>query len=77
MPMERVDVSLDRAALLAARASASANNVSLSEWLSKVAWDQAIWQAAETSAEQDRRHHEELAGRDEEAAERIFGQDDS
>ena len=45
--------------------------------LSKVAWDQAIWQAAETSAEQDRLHPEELAGRDEEAAERIFGQDES
>jgi hypothetical protein len=77
MPMERIDVSLEKAALVAARASASANNVSLSEWLSKVAWDQAIWQAAETSAEQDRLHPEELTGRDEEAAERIFGQDES
>jgi hypothetical protein len=37
MPTERVDVSLEKAALVAARASASAANVSLSEWLSKAA----------------------------------------
>jgi hypothetical protein len=73
MPTERVNLTMDKAALSAARACAEANNVSLSEWLSKAAWDKAIWQAAEASAEQDRLHPEELAGRDDEAVERIFG----
>jgi hypothetical protein len=75
MPTERVNVSLDKAALAAARAAADASKQSLSEWLSKAAWDRAIWQAARLSAEQDRLHPDELAGRDEDAAERIFGQD--
>ena len=73
MPTERVNLTMDKAALSAARACAEANNVSLSEWLSKAAWDRAIWQAAEVSAEQDRLHPEELAGRDDDAADRIFG----
>jgi len=73
MPTERVNLSLDKAALAASRAAAEAAHISLSEWLSKAAWDRAIWQAARISAEQDKRHPDELAGWAEDGADRIFG----
>ena len=67
--------TLDKAAVTAARAAAEADQVSLSEWLSKAAWDRAIWQAARVSAEQDRRYPDEPPGWAEAGADRIFGQD--
>ena len=72
---ERVNVTMDKAALAAARAAAIGDNVSLSEWLSKAAWDRAVAQAARVSAEQDRRVPDELPGWDDAAADRIFGRD--
>lgn len=72
---ERVNVTMDKAALAAARAAALGDNVSLSEWLSKAAWDRAVAQAARASAEQDRLLPDELPGWDEDAADRIFGRD--
>jgi hypothetical protein len=75
MPTERVNLTMDKAALAAARAAAEADKLSLSEWLSKAAWDRAIWQAARISAEQDRLFPDEAAGWSEDGADRIFGQD--
>jgi hypothetical protein len=75
MPTERVTLSMDKAALAAARSAAEADKVSLSEWLSKAAWDRAIWQAARSSAEQGRMLSAESAAWDEDIADRIFGQD--
>jgi hypothetical protein len=75
MPTERVNLSMDKAALSAARAAAEADSVSLSEWLSRAAWDRAIWHAARVSAEQDRLFPDEPARWSEDGAERIFGQD--
>ena len=72
---ERVNVTMDKAALAAARAAALGDNVSLSEWLSKAAWDRAVAQAARISADQDRRLPDEFAEWDAAAADRIFGQD--
>ena len=75
MPTERINLSMDKAALAAARSSAETDKISLSEWLSKAAWDRAIWQAAHVSAEQDRRFPDESAAWAEDGADRIFGQD--
>jgi hypothetical protein len=75
MATERVNLSMDKAALAAARLAAAGDNVSLSEWLSKVAWDRAVAQAARVSAEQDRHLPDELVGWDGDGADRIFGQD--
>ena len=72
MPTERINLSMDKAALAAARSSAEADKVSLSEWLSKAAWDGAIWQAARVSAEQDRVAPDDWAGH---IVDRMFGQD--
>ena len=47
----------------------------LSEWLSEVAWAEAIERAAKVSAEQDRRLPDELVGWDDDGAARVFGQD--
>lgn len=75
VPTERVNLSMDRTALSAARAAAQANGMSLSEWLSKAAWDRAIWEAARHSAEQSRRHPDELANWEDERLDRLFGGD--
>ena len=75
MATERVNLTMDKVALAAARIAAAAEKVSLSEWLSKVAWTEAIERAAKASAEQDRRLPDELVGWDDDGAARIFGQD--
>jgi hypothetical protein len=75
MPTERINLSMDKAALVAARSAAEADKMSLSEWLSKAAWDRAIWQAARASAEQDRLFPDESAAWSEDGADRIFGQE--
>jgi hypothetical protein len=75
MPTERINLSMDKAALVAARSAADAEKMSLSEWLSKAAWDRAIWQAARVGAEQDRLFPDESAAWAEDGADRIFGQD--
>lgn len=75
MATERVNLTMDKAALAAARAAAAGENLSLSEWLSKVAWTQAIERAAKVSAEQDRQLPDELVGWDDDGATRVFGQD--
>jgi hypothetical protein len=73
---ERINLSMDKAALAAARSAAEADKVSLSEWLSKAAWERAIWQAARNSAERDRRSPDaSSAAWAEDVADRIFGQD--
>jgi len=75
MATERVSLSMDKAALAAARVAAAGENLSLSEWLSKVAWTRAVEHAAKVSAEQDRHLPDELAGWDTDGADRVFGQD--
>jgi hypothetical protein len=70
---EQVSLTVDKAALAAARAGADADKTSLSAWLSKAAWDRVIWQAALVSAEQDRLFPDELAGWREYADDRLFG----
>jgi hypothetical protein len=72
---EPVTVDLERKALFAARAAAQARGVSLSEWLSRVAWEQAVTEAAETSAEQCRLHPDEPPGWEDTALDRIFDED--
>jgi hypothetical protein len=72
---EPVTVELERKALFAARAAARAKGLSLSEWLSRVAWEQAVTEAAETSAGQCRLHPDEPPGWEDAALDRIFGQD--
>jgi hypothetical protein len=75
VPTEQVSLTVDKAALAAARAAADADKMSLSAWLAKAAWDRAIWQAALVSAEQDRLFPDELAAWRECVADRIFGED--
>lgn len=75
MATERVNLTMDKAALTAARVAADAEKVSLSEWLSKAAWTRAIEDAARVSAEQDRHAAGELPGWEDDGADRIFGQD--
>lgn len=58
MASERVTVTMDPAAIAAARTAATEAGVSLSEWLSRAAWSRAIVQSATHSAEQDRQHPE-------------------
>jgi hypothetical protein len=70
---EPVTVDLERKALFAARAAAKAKGVSLSEWLSHIAWKQAVAEATETSAEQCRMHPDEPPGWEEAALDRILG----
>lgn len=70
-----MSVDLERKALFAARAAAQASGVSLSEWLSRVAWEQAVAEAAETSAEQCRLHPDEPPGWEEATLDRVFGAD--
>lgn len=72
---EAVTVDLQRKTLFAARAAAEVKGLTLSEWLSQVAWEQAVIEAAETSAEQNRLHPDEPPGWEEETLDRIFGQD--
>ncbi|MEU4160297.1 hypothetical protein [Actinoplanes sp. NPDC026670] len=72
---EPVTVDLERKALFAARVAAQAKGLSLSEWLSRVAWEQAVAEAAETSAEQYRLHPDEPPGWADSALDRVFGQD--
>jgi hypothetical protein len=73
MATARVTLTLDQAALAAARAAAAVAGESLSEWLSRAAWHHAVEQAAVVSAEQDRRHPE-WAGWDEARAGRTLGE---
>jgi hypothetical protein len=75
MATERVSLSMDKAALAAARVAAADENLSLSEWLSKVAWTRAVEHAAKVSAEQDRRLPDEMPGWDTDGTDRVFGQD--
>lgn len=56
MPIERITLDLDSKALYAARVAAQTQQVSLEEWLSKTAWNQAIAEAAAISAEHERRY---------------------
>ena len=74
MATERVTVTLDQAALSAARSAASIAGMSLSEWLSRAAWTRAIEQAALISAEQDRRVPDEFADVDAMRHDRLFGE---
>lgn len=75
MPTERVILDMDNVALYAARAAAEAQDLSLAEWVSKVALDQAISQAAQHSAEQERLHPDEPPGWADDSAKRTFGED--
>lgn len=75
MATERVSLSMDKAALAAARVAAAGENLSLSEWLSKVAWTRAVEHAAKISAEQDRNPPDELVGWGHDGTDRVFGQD--
>lgn len=75
MATERVNLSMDKAALAAARAAAEGENMSLSEWMSRAAWDRAVEKAAKISAEQDRHLLGELPGWDDDGTDRVFGQD--
>lgn len=75
MATERVTLTMDQAALSAARSAATDAGVSLSEWLSRAAWRRAIEQAATVSAEQDRHLPDEFADLDADRHDRIFGTD--
>jgi hypothetical protein len=72
MATARVTLTLDQAALAAARQAAAGAGKSLSEWLSCAAWDRAVEQAAAVSAEQDRAHPE-WADWDEARAQQLLG----
>lgn len=65
---------MNQDALAAARSAAGAAGLSLSEWLSKAAWDRAVEQAARVSAEQDRQLDAEFADWDADRADRMFGE---
>lgn len=75
MPTERITLDMDRSALYAARVAAETAKLSLSEWLSRVAWDHAIAESARHSAEQDRLHPDEPPGWEADSLVRIFGED--
>ncbi|GAA2525184.1 hypothetical protein [Pilimelia columellifera] len=73
MASERVNLTMESAALTAARSAAAQAGTSLSEWMSRAAWDRAVAQAARISAEQDRQLGGELPGWDDDGADRVFG----
>ena len=75
VPTERVTLDLDATALRMARISADLQDVSLSAWLSTAAREQAIVQAAKSSAEQDRLHPDEPPGWREAVEAHVFGED--
>ena len=58
-----------------ARISAGLQDVTLSAWLSRAARGQAIAQAAESSAEQDRLHPDEPPGWRDAIEAHVFGDD--
>lgn len=72
MATERVNLSIEAGALAAARRAADDDGVSLSAWLSRAAWNQAIEHAARISAEQDRHLAAEFADYDAEREELMF-----
>jgi hypothetical protein len=69
---ERVTVDLETKALYAARVAADMANLSLSEWLGKVAWEQAVAASAQHFAQQERLHPDERPGWLEDAEDRIL-----
>lgn len=75
MATERVTVTMEQAALAAARTAARYDGVSLSEWLSKAAWTRAVEQAARLSAEQDRQLGSGFSDWDAAAVDRVLGRD--
>ena len=73
MASERVNLTMEAVALGAARGAAAQAGMSLSEWISRAAWDRAVTEAARISGEQDRLGVGELPGWDQDAADRVFG----
>ncbi|MFD0600233.1 hypothetical protein ACFQZ4_54430 [Catellatospora coxensis] len=74
MATERINLTMEADALTAARRAPS-DGVSLSAWLSRAAWNQAIEHAARISAEQDRHLADEFADYDAEREELMFRQE--
>jgi hypothetical protein len=74
MPTERVTLELDATALYVARAAAEAANLSLSDWISRVARAQGVREGAAMSAEQDRLHPDEPPGWAEHTLKRMFAE---
>ncbi|GIG03174.1 hypothetical protein [Catellatospora citrea] len=72
MATERINLTMEADALTAARRAAASDGVSLSAWLSRAAWNQAIEHAARISAEQDRHLADEFADYDAEREELMF-----
>ncbi len=72
MATERVNLSIEAGALAAARRAADDDGISLSAWLSRAAWNQAIEHAARISAEQDRHLPGEFADYDAEREDLMF-----
>lgn len=72
MATERINLTMETGALAAAKRAAAGEGVSLSAWLSRAAWDQAIEHAARISAEQDRHLPGEFADYDAEREELMF-----
>jgi hypothetical protein len=77
MPTERITLDLEGKALYAARVAAQAKDMSLADWVSKTLWTQAIAEAAEVSAENERRFPDEPPGWKDAAEAHVFGEDDA
>ena len=75
MPTERVVLEMDKKALYAARLTAEKHNISLFDWLSKIAWAEAIDEAAKAGGQNDHLFREEWPGWEEERLALMFGED--
>ena len=77
MRTERVALDMDKAALYIARYAAQAANLSLSDWLSKVARAEGMSQSMAAYAENYRLHPDEPPGWAEYRDEQMFRDDDA
>jgi hypothetical protein len=76
MPTEKVTLELESKAIYAARVAAFTAKVSVEDWVSRTLLCQAITEAAERSAEQDRLHPDLMKDWAGEVERNMFGEEE-